>query len=324
MQTKSRLRYFAVISFVIIVFVSFYFATDFTTDFLSPISRKIAAAPSCKELFYEYGLANPPNIFSVDRLNYLTGNFKAPNGTPVVSYQAPDHSYFYVVDMARVPNNSIFAMAANRYLTNKNRALVRRVPKFRDDPDALAKLEITDEMIRQRSIIVLNTASPIEEVLPEENDFLGGARVVISDSAKVPLPFQLVQKADASTPESPADFWLRTFDRPNQPSAEIGALTAKTDKNPWRTTELVNLCAQLVLNLNVTNVYIHTGIFQAALYGKMHLHPAVVKTFDRKNVILQYDSTQHWPVHHMNTIRPAFNSNATDGAKPNQGPPPNE
>ena len=112
MRIKLHFKYFIVLIPLTAVLIFTYFNAQ-----VQPcITRSIAFAPSCLELFHENSLVDTTNAFAVDRLMFLNGNFKPPNGTPVVSYQAPDRSYFSVVDMARVSKASVFAKAAIRYL----------------------------------------------------------------------------------------------------------------------------------------------------------------------------------------------------------------
>ena len=309
----SRFLLFEVFAGILVLLLT----AEISAELKCSALRVPASAPSCEAFINQKSFPHNSLALFVDRTEFMTGKIK-PVDIPAFSYIAPDGSFYTIINMALVSPDSIFDQAVQNYLRKKNKDLKERVPKFRDDARALEKLEKADKDVRNRTIMVLNTVRPIDELLPGEDNFLGGGRVVVAESGIEKLPFQLPlpltsEDRQTMTPKEieakeREDNWLINFHRSKGPSAEIGALNSSKAAipNPYRSVEVINSCIQILQNLNISETLVHTSLLHVELYKKMNLSPIDVNRFDRKNIVLRYGLQEDWGLKHFNVVKPAF------------------
>lgn len=187
----------------------------------------------------------------------------------------PDHSFINIVNLAKVPAYSVEYMSARNYLQHRDLVYKQRIKKFKSEDvnSAFLKFKI-DLEVRLRSFIVMNTAEPISDIPATE--FLGGARVSLSTKAVDKLPFELGL----------------SIDRPHKEhiAAEIGALTANTKNNSFKSVEIINAAIKLAADYGkADDVYVHTSAVHARMYHRMNIDPAETLTIDDLNHVLRFE-----------------------------------
>lgn len=96
----------------------------------------------------------------------------------------------------------------------------------------MSATQTIDEQVHPRSLLLMNTETPIDNQAATE--FIGGARVVLAKSDQALLPFQLGLGIDRMESGPIA--------------AEIGALTAYTKDNPGKSVDVVNAAIKLAID----------------------------------------------------------------------------
>jgi hypothetical protein len=205
----------------------------------------------------------------------MSGKSELISEAKMISYMLPDHSYITIVNLAKVGAYSIEFLSARNYLKHRDLIYKQRIKKFKSENETSSFLKYKiDHDVRLRSFLVMNTAEPITN--SPATEFIGGARVSVTRNAIDKLPFEMGLSIDRPQKDHSA--------------AEIGALTANTKDNPFKSVEIINAAIKLAADYaKADDVYIHTSAVHARMYHRMNIDPTETLAIDNLNYVLRFE-----------------------------------